>query len=385
MKSPEMENRSEKNYAVLILSPVGEDGAVLKDTLSKDGLECCICASIEELCQGISGGAGTALIAEEALSVQTIELLAGAIEQQPEWSDFPLLIMASQGIAPDRTWAILDSTQKPLNANILERPVLARTLVAAVRSALKLRESQYRVAEELIRRKETERSLLAANEELESFSYSVTHDLRSPLQVTKIFAEILLNECQETLNEECRDYLHQIHSGTERMGSIIDDLLALSRISRQETVYTQTDLSDMARASVRELAAAHPGRTVKAKIQDGLKARVDQRLMSVALGNLLSNAYKYSQKRDDPQVEFGAFEKDGERVYFVKDNGEGFDMQYAHKLFTPFKRLHSDKEFTGTGVGLAIVQRAIKRHGGKIWAEGEKGKGATFYFTLSEV
>ena len=379
-----MEKDSTNKYAVLILAPVGEDGPVLHRTLSRDGLKCCICASIEELCQGISNGAGTALIAEETLSMQNIGQLVGVIEQQPEWSDFPLLIMASQGITPDRTWAILDSTKKTLNAKILDRPVLARTLLTAVRSALRSRESQYRVAEELIRRKETEISLLRVNEELESFSYSVTHDLRNPLQITKMFAEILSNECQESLNDECQVYLHQILSGTVRMGSIIEDISALTKISRQELELIELDMSDMARSSVAELAAADPERTVRVKVQDGLKAVVDQRLIKVALGNLFSNAWKYTAKVKEPQIEFGAFEKNGKRVFFVRDNGAGFNMQYAHKLFVAFKRLHPDKEFRGTGVGLAIVERALKRHGGKVWAEGEKDRGATFYFTLPE-
>ncbi len=241
--------------------------------------------------------------------------------------------------------------------------------------ALKLSE------QELRRRTE---DLAACNEELESFSFSVAHDLRTPLQITKSFVEILLKECMENFDQECHDYLQLIHSNTQRMGSIIDDLLALTKISRKEMELTDIDLSEMARLSVKEISEINPDRAVDVKIQDGLRVRGDARLMSLVLGNLLDNAWKYTAKEEYAHVEFGAFEKDSETVYYVKDNGTGFDMKYAHKLFAPFKRLHSDKEFYGTGVGLAIVERAIKRHGGRVWAEGARGEGAVFYFTLGD-
>lgn len=161
-------------------------------------------------------------------------------------------------------------------------------------------------------------------------------------------------------------------------------MLLLSKISRQEIEIVDLDLSELTRLTINELSSANPNRKVTVKIQNELKARADARLMSVTLGNLLGNAWKYTEKTAHPLIEFGAFEKDGRRIFFVKDNGVGFDMGQSDKLFEPFQRLHSEKEFKGTGVGLAIVERAIKRHGGKVWAEGEMGKGATIYFTLNE-
>jgi PAS domain S-box-containing protein len=226
------------------------------------------------------------------------------------------------------------------------------------------------------------RDLDLANKELESFSYSVAHDLRNPLLVADGFVDLILEDCAAKLDEECLDYIRKIKAGTSRMRSIITDILALTRISSQEIKLSDVDLSEMAQLTVNELSAAHRDRKVEVIIEQGLRDHADARLMSVALGNLLSNAWKYTSKVENPKIEFGAFEKDGKRVYYVRDNGAGFDMTQSEKLFKPFQRLHSEREFSGTGVGLAIVERAINRHGGDVWAEGEVGKGAAFYFTL---
>jgi PAS domain S-box-containing protein len=223
------------------------------------------------------------------------------------------------------------------------------------------------------------------NKELESFSYSVAHDLRNPLRAMTGFAGFLKEDCSNRLDNECKDYIQRINDSADRMNSIIDDMLALSKISRQEMQLVDVDLSEMARLTFTELKKNQPNHAFIMSIQDNIRVRADARLMSVAIGNLIGNAWKYSSKSEHPRIEFGYFKKDGERVYYVKDNGAGFDMSKANDLFVPFKRLHSEKEFKGTGVGLAIVERAIVRHGGKIWAESEVGKGATFYFTLEEI
>lgn len=232
--------------------------------------------------------------------------------------------------------------------------------------------------------RKTEQELRNANQELESFSYSVAHDLRNPLRTVRGFADFLYEDCAEILNSECKEYISRIKDGTERMNSIIDDMLALSRISRQEMEISKVDLTKMALASIEELRKSQPERQVEVIIQEGIIAFADARMMSVALGNLLSNAWKYTGKTANPKIEFASYTLDSITVYFVKDNGAGFNMNLSKDLFKPFKRLHSDKEFKGIGVGLAIFDRAIQRHGGKVWAESEPGKGATFYFTISK-
>ena len=224
--------------------------------------------------------------------------------------------------------------------------------------------------------------LAAANKDLESFSYSVAHDLKSPLATIKEFCNFINEDCGKLLKDECKDNLRIIQDSAVKMNSIIDDILALSKISRQEIEISEVDLSKIVQSNIEALCRSEPDRTVDVSIQKEVKVLGDERLLNLILGNLVGNAWKYTSKIDKPKIEFGSFFKNKQRVYFVKDNGAGFDMKKAGDLFTPFKRLHKDKEFKGTGVGLAIVERAVSRHGGKVWAESEEGKGATFYFTL---
>ena len=224
--------------------------------------------------------------------------------------------------------------------------------------------------------------LLYANKELETFSYSVSHDLRSPLRAIKGFSTILLKDYSNNLDADGQDFLNRIKGGADRMSDLIDDMLSLAKISRDEMDPKEIDLSDVVESIVSELRQAEKDRNVEAIITKGLKAHCDARLMHIALSNLIGNAWKYSSRTPYAVIEFGTVEKNEETVFFVRDNGAGFDMAHAKKLFTPFQRLHSDSHFTGTGIGLAIVNKVILRHGGRIWGEGETGKGATFYFTL---
>lgn len=226
--------------------------------------------------------------------------------------------------------------------------------------------------------------LAIANKDLESFSYSVAHDLRNPLKTISSFINFLEEDCSKKLNEECLDYVKRIDEGAIRMNSIIDDILALSKISRQEMEMESIHLTELAWATVNDLRRNQPNRIINFTIEDGIEVHADKRLMSVVFTNLIGNAWKYTAKTDHPRIEFGMIKKGDKDVYYVKDNGAGFDMKHADKLFVPFKRLHSEKDFSGTGVGLAIVEKAISRHGGKIWATSEPGKGATFFFTLKK-
>lgn len=223
--------------------------------------------------------------------------------------------------------------------------------------------------------------LTAVNAELEAFSYSVSHDLRAPLRAIDGFSHSLLEDCSEQLDDMAKSYLARICAAAQRMGMLIDDLLDLSRITRAQLVRDTVDLSAMVEDIVAHLAAVHPDRRVRTNIQTHVTARADARLIRVALENLLGNAWKFTRHAADPVITFGAREEGGETVYFVRDNGAGFNMTYVNKLFEPFQRLHSDREYEGTGIGLAIVQRVILRHGGRIWAEGAPSAGASFYFT----
>lgn len=220
------------------------------------------------------------------------------------------------------------------------------------------------------------------NKELEAFSYSVSHDLRAPLRAIDGFGQALDEEYGNELGEEGKHYLKRIRNATIKMGNLIDDMLKLSRISRSTMKYEEVNLSQMTGEILSELKKSDPKREVKIKIVKDAIVNGDSGLLRIMLENLLNNAWKFTSKKENSIIEFGILVKEEKNIYFIRDNGVGFDMEYADKLFTPFHRLHSDEEFTGTGVGLANVNRIINMHGGKIWAEGKVGEGATFYFTI---
>lgn len=238
-------------------------------------------------------------------------------------------------------------------------------------------ELEHRVAERT-------RQLETANEELESFNYSVAHDLRSPLRSIDGFSRVLSNKYHDQLDATGRDWLERICRASQRMGYLIDDMLQLAKVARSPLKLEQVDLSKMAETVADDLRKNHPGRQVRFVVQQGLSAQADPGLLRTAMDNLLGNAYKFTGKKTDAEIEFGARNIDAENAFFVRDNGEGFNMEYAHKLFGAFQRLHSISEFEGTGIGLATVQRIIQRHNGRVWAEAIEGQGATFYFTLPQ-
>ncbi|HJV65990.1 MAG TPA: transporter substrate-binding domain-containing protein [Geomonas sp.] len=227
-------------------------------------------------------------------------------------------------------------------------------------------------------------ALEAANRELESFSYSVSHDLRAPLRHIHAFTEILREDCGAEVGEKARPYLEKINKSAYKMQELIDALLSLSRVSRGNLTTVSLDLAIYAREIVQELQRTDPQRQVSFLIADPIPATADPVLIRSVLENLIGNAWKYSSQKEQATIEFGRMDQDGESVYFVRDDGAGFDMAYADKLFGVFQRMHAPEQFEGCGIGLATVQRIINRHGGRIWAQSEVGKGATFYFTLEQ-
>jgi PAS domain S-box-containing protein len=232
--------------------------------------------------------------------------------------------------------------------------------------------------------KKSNTELTAANQELEAFSYSVSHDLRGPLRSIDGFSLALLEDCADKLDALGRDYLHRVRAATQRMGVLIDDILDLSQVTRAEMRHESVDLSGIARSVLRELAAAQPARHVETKVKERLNASGDSHLLRIALENLLGNAWKFTSKMETAHIQFGETPSNGTAIFYVRDDGAGFDSAYAKGMFGAFQRLHDKDEFPGTGIGLATVQRIVHRHGGRIWAEGAVGGGATFYFTLAE-
>ena len=225
-------------------------------------------------------------------------------------------------------------------------------------------------------------ALEAANKELEAFSYSVSHDLRAPLRSIDGFSQALLEDYADKLDQEGKDHLQRVRASTQRMAELIDDLLSLSRVTRREMRLEPVNLSVLAQTIVTELQKSDRQRQVACVIADGVVATGDRGLLQVALENLIGNAWKFTAKHPEAKIEFGTMQHRGNHAYFVRDNGVGFDIAYVGKLFGAFQRLHAAKEYPGTGIGLATVQRIVHRHGGTIWAEGKVNEGATFYFTL---
>jgi DNA-binding response OmpR family regulator len=258
--------------------------------------------------------------------------------------------------------------------------LLRKELEAAeARAAKELAETRAVLVGEL---EQKNRELEAVNKELEAFSYSVSHDLRAPLRAVDGFSRMVMDDFGEVLGAAGRDNLERVRRAVARMDELIDDLLGLARIARTEPVREDVDLSALALEIGAELRGREPARAVDLEVTPGLRVRADRRLVRIALENLLGNAWKFTGGRSPAHIEFGARADNGGRIYFVRDNGAGFSMTHADKLFAPFQRLHSAEEFPGTGIGLATVQRIVRKHAGRIWAAAEAGRGATFYFTL---
>jgi len=248
-----------------------------------------------------------------------------------------------------------------------------------------------KVARDISDRKRAETAVARANEatevancELEAFSYSVAHDLRAPLRCIDGFSQALLEDYSEKLDEDGQRYLRRVRESAQQMAQLIDGLLALAHITRGELQRDHVDLSSLARTIVERLRASHPDRKVEVLIADGLTATGDGRLLGGVLENLLGNAWKFTRHQPEARIELTCTRQDDQPVFLVRDNGAGFDMAFASKLFGVFQRLHTTEEFEGTGIGLATVQRVIRRHDGRVWADGKVGVGATFYFTLAE-
>jgi signal transduction histidine kinase len=296
--------------------------------------------------------------------------------------------------------AQLQATQKAI-LNILDDSADEKARLADTQRAVlniledievekkKVEQINFNLRDEIAERTRVEEALLRAkasaedaNKELESFNYSVSHDLRAPLRSIDGFSQALLEDYGEQIDTEGKRYLSNVRAAAQYMGQLIEGLLTLSRVSRAELHRERVDVSALARMVLQRLQTAQPGREVEVLIQPDMEAQADPRLVDVILTNLLGNAWKFTSKRAFARIEFAAKDRANPAIFFVRDNGAGFDATYTEKLFGVFQRLHTTKEFEGTGIGLATVHRIVRRHGGRIWAEGQVDEGATFYFTL---
>jgi signal transduction histidine kinase len=276
--------------------------------------------------------------------------------------------------------SLFDSRRASLN--ILEDFDVEKKEVERINADLRNEVAKRQQVEDALR--SANASAEGANMELEAFSYSVAHDLRAPLRSIDGFSQALLEDCADQLDADGSRYLLHVREAAQQMGKLIDDLLNLSRVTRDELRREPVNVSELARSVITRLRQSQPSREVELVVHDGLIAQCDPRLIDIVLTNLLGNAWKFTSKRQYVRIEFAAMLDVHPTVYFVRDNGAGFDAKYVDKLFGVFQRLHTTREFEGNGIGLATVRRIVIRHGGRVWAEGEVDKGATIYFTLEE-
>jgi signal transduction histidine kinase len=402
MGKPMREQVANPEDAVLILAPTGRDAQLIGSALEQSAYAATVCGDVGQMCAQMKK-AGTCVIAEEALSLIGLEVLSDALSKQPPWSDFPLIVLTQEGPErADANWHMLALVESLGNVTLLERPVHQITLVSAVRVALRARRKQYQVrdylqarevAEEALKESEIKlrnqaheldervrqrtSELLHANQELEGFTYSIAHDLRSPLRRLMFTSRMIQNDYNETLDLEGKEALGELAGEARKLSILVDDLLQYARLGQQPVSATTVDVSQLTSEVV---ATMKPDPRVKFCIEPSIVVHADPGLLELVLCNLLDNACKYAASVEQPIVWIGY--DPGLRAIFVKDNGIGFEMQFAAKIFKPFERLHRDAEYPGTGIGLANVKRIVERHGGRVWTDSAPGQGATFYFTL---
>jgi signal transduction histidine kinase len=342
---------------------------------------------------GIEGYATTGFAAAsaalEAMRGASFDLLLTDL-MMPEM-DGVALLRAAQQIDPDMVGIVMtghgtiDTAVKAMQAGACDyivKPFRMNQLLPVITRALETRRLR-RLNKELERRVlERTRELEVANRDLEAFSYSVSHDLHAPLRAIEGLCDMLVAECGSGIPAQGDALLKQIKAGAARMGQLIEDLLAFARSGRAALDVAEVPMNELVREILGELERDNAHRRIELDVRDLPSCYADAALLRQVLVNLLSNAFKFTSGRDVARIEVGCNEADGQRIYFVKDNGAGFDMKHAAKLFGVFQRLHSQAEFKGTGVGLSIVQRIVERHGGKAWADGRPGEGATFYLAL---
>jgi len=393
MLAPEI--RDDSTARLLVVDDEEAQMRALCNTLAAEGFAASGCTSPRAALESLNEARFDLLLTDLMMpGMDGIALLAAARVIDP---DLIGIVMTGHGTIDTAVKAMqagaLDYIQKPFKLKAM-LPVLKRGLeIRRLRTEnSELRKAQatiQRMNEELEQRvhertRELEvanQELATANKDLESFSFSVSHDLRAPLRAVRGFCDIFLEEHGATLQPEGRVLLERVREGGTRMSQLIDDLLAFSRFSRQPLLMRPVSLRAIAMRLIEELRARE-ARTVEVRVTELPDCHGDAALLEQVLVNLLSNAFKFTRRQALPVIEIGSRKPAGETIYFVTDNGAGFDMKYADKLFGVFQRMHSVSEFEGTGVGLSIVHRIIERHGGRIWAESAPGKGATFYFTL---
>jgi signal transduction histidine kinase len=376
-----MASTSAQDLRVLVLAPWGRDARVICEVLQRAGMGAQSCASVEALGRELQAGAGAVVLTTEALSGAWIQALGEVLDRQPVWSALPFVVLTGGGASTQtslRQLALLEQL-KPIT--LLERPVRKVTLVNAVQGVLRLRRRQYEIRDYLAEREHREAKLQQANEDLRQFAYVASHDLQEPLRMVTSYVQLLAQRSDDQSDAEAQEFMGYVVEGAQRMNALITDLLAYSRVETQGKGWTQTDSEAVLEQTLSDLrlTVAESGAVVTHDPLPTVRTVPGQ--LRQVFENLMSNAVKF-RGPEPPRIHLAAQRQGPEWVFSVRDNGIGLDPRHAGRVFQMFQRLHTRKEYPGTGIGLAICKKIIERHGGHIWVESTPGQGATFYFTL---
>jgi len=362
----------------VILAPIGRDATLLQNSLSALQLDTAIAADVPALTELLTNGAGCAIIAEEALTPGSLQTLKAWLGEQPPWSDMPLVVLTFCGRATRQSQTRASELQSLGNVTLVERPVRPDTAVSSVRSALRARMRQYEI-------RSRQEALLQANADLEQFAYSASHDLREPLRSMSMYSDLLARQYAGSLDERGMEFLNFIRTGARRMNALLDDLLSYANASSiQEDPVEPIDAAIPLRWALDNLSGAIQQSNAKITITQMPAVRMRESHLSQVFQNLIGNAIKYRKPYQQVQIELSARRADAEWIFDIGDNGIGVPPAYTETIFGIFKRLHSNVEYSGTGMGLAICKRIVERYRGRIWVESELGCGANFLFSIPD-
>jgi signal transduction histidine kinase len=371
-----MFRRSPVEMRVLILAPIGRDAALLAGTLAAMETETAIVLNAEALLELLRAGAGSVIIAEEALAYEHIEALGRWLSAQPPWSDMPFIVLTSGGKATRENHRRAQELQTLGNFTLIERPVRPETIQSSVRAALRARMRQYEI-------RSRQEALLQANADLEQFAYSASHDLREPLRSIAIYSELLEREYASLLDEKGEEFLGLVRAGAVRMDALLTDLLCYAHASSiSEDTLEPVEAIRPLEAALENLGGAIRESGAQIVIADMPVVRMRESHLSQVFQNLLGNAIKYRKEDDRLVIRVTARRVETHWSFNVADNGIGVPAEYRETIFGIFKRLHANNKYSGTGMGLAICQRIVERYQGRIWVESEPGIGSTFIFTV---
>jgi signal transduction histidine kinase len=379
-----MPSHSAQDLRVLVLAPWGRDARVICEVLQRAGLRAERCASVEALGQELPAGAGAVVLTTEALGGDQIQALVQVVDRQPVWSAVPFVLLTGGGASTRTSLRQLERLEQLKTITLLERPVRKVTLVSAVQGALRLRRRQYEIRDYVAERQHREGQLQRANADLQQFAYVASHDLQEPLRMVTSYLQLLAQRYHAQLDADAQEFIGYAVEGAQRMQTLILDLLAYSRVETQDAEWTETDSAAVLELALSDLrlTVAESGAVVTHDPLPTVRAVAGQ--LRQVFENLISNALKF-RGPEPPRIHLAAQRQGTEWVFSVRDTGIGLDPTQAERIFQMFQRLHTRKEYPGTGIGLAICKRIVERHGGRIWVESTPGQGATFFFTLPAV